>query len=268
MSRLKLYKSPDSDILYIESVGSGHIEDYRFTRDGDRFTIDSINTQIKDTKNALYSTFCRQDGTSFEDADEFENYLNTINVIEATEGIRGSVNNHSDVFLNKGAVPIDGWKPIWFNNELILCMKEHFFYKGLPVINTNANNDINDTPLRATFNFQRTGNYKITVGASYSIDSTSGDIVVIPSIDNQRLPNIFNGEMLRKEGKDVAGNNNDGRGTDQKNRITAIYHYLNTTIGEKEILIDHFPTQNRVEAALWDVFIEVEEIYIYINANA
>lgn len=173
---------------------------------------------------------------------------------------RGTVNIHSDVELAQNVVPVDGWIPKWVDGQLILCMYEHFFYKGNPVINTIANNDINNTPLRRTFNFQRTGNYKITIKASHSVDSTGADMVLLPSIDGFRLPDIFGGEMIRQEGKDSAGNNNDGRGTDQKNTSNGVYHYFATTIGDKEILLDHYCNIDGVEASVWDVFIEVEEI--------
>lgn len=184
-----------------------------------------------------------------------------------TSGGNGPVSVHSDVDLNQGVTPKNGWIPKWVNGELILCMKEHLFYKGAPVVNTSANNDINATPLRGTFNFQRLGHYKITIKVSHSIDSTGADMVLLPTVDGQDLPNIFNGEMLRQEGKDSGGNNNDGRGTDQKNSTNGVYHYQNNSIGNKEILLDHFSQFNNVEASLWDLFIEVEEIFDPILLN-
>jgi len=79
---INIYKSPQSQILYIETVTEGHAEDFQYTRDTvdtDKFTIDRKNTNIIEVNKALYSTFTGKDVNgniiTFADADEFETYL-------------------------------------------------------------------------------------------------------------------------------------------------------------------------------------------------
>jgi len=178
-----------------------------------------------------------------------------------TGGNSGPVDIHDDVDLYQGAIPKNGWIAKYVGGQLTLCMSEFFFYKGPPVINVLEDIPLPSTPITSSFFFQRVGVYKITINVSYSIDSKKESVVIVPKISGLVLANIAGGEMLRHEHSNDKGNDNDGRGTDQKNTATKIYYFNNTTISNKNIKVDHFGTKNGKEAALWDVFISVEEIF-------
>lgn len=181
---------------------------------------------------------------------------------------KGSIDIHNDVDLSQGVTPKNGWVPKYVNGQLILCMKEQGFYRGNPIVNTNSNNPSGNQNLEFDFEFQRLGDYMFTIKANESIDTTSSDIVIRPLIDGQTVTTRVNGEILRREGKEVQGNDNDGRGTDQKNQMGNTYYYNNTSIGTKTIRIDHYPTDgDTIEASIWDVFIEIEEIFDPIVRN-
>lgn len=79
---IKIFKSPNTDIVYIETVTEGFPEDFTFSRNGDRFTIDRVNTKIVEVNNALYSLFIgiteNGEEINFDNGDLFESYLNNI----------------------------------------------------------------------------------------------------------------------------------------------------------------------------------------------
>jgi len=184
------------------------------------------------------------------------------NIITAQErtDINSSIGVHSDVELS-GVIPLAGWLLKWNGTAFIPAMLEYGFYKGNPVINTIANNPLSNSPLNFDFNFQRPGDYKIMFEFNYSSDSTTQDFIARPLVDGQTLTTRVNGEVIREEAKDSVGNDGDGRGTDQKKAFSNSYHYSTNVVGIKNIRLDHFPSANNTEAAVWDLCITVEEIY-------
>lgn len=110
---LKIFKSEVSQILYIETVTEGHVEDFRWTRDTvdtDRFTIDRKNTSIVEVKKAKFDLFVNELGEGFETAQDFEDYLiKTIDEVvdvcsfqKAFSGFSGVVNQEitEDIEIN------------------------------------------------------------------------------------------------------------------------------------------------------------------------
>lgn len=79
---IKVFKSSDSKQVYIEGVAFGAAEDFQYTRDGDLFTIDRINTKVVEVNKASYTLFSDGDGQAFADADAFEAHLTSLLVIE------------------------------------------------------------------------------------------------------------------------------------------------------------------------------------------
>ncbi len=143
-------------------------------------------------------------------------------------------------------------------------MKETAGYFGSPVINQTGIPLVTN-PLSWNFDFQRIGTYKITFFYCGSIDSTSVDIVTVPTLDGSNLINIARGEGEKREGKDSAGNDADGRGTDQKDPIALCCVAQVNSLGTKTIKLDHYSrsgnTPNTAECSLWNVVLEVEEIF-------
>lgn len=164
--------------------------------------------------------------------------------------------------IKNSVIPVAGWVLKYNGSDNVLAMKEEAFYQGSPVINLVANTELTINPFVWNFNFQRSGFYKVSFDLSCSIDSTNGDIVIVPEFDGNTIANIANGELARIEGKDSAGNNLDGRGTDQKRPIGKRSYIVEVTdLGSKEIRLSHWGTQNGAEAAIWDVHLEIEEIF-------
>lgn len=75
---IKVFKSENSNMLYIETVTEGHIEDFRCIRNGDLFTIDRINTSIIEVSNYHYSNFRDYDNNVFSSANDFEDYMTSL----------------------------------------------------------------------------------------------------------------------------------------------------------------------------------------------
>jgi len=54
---IKIFKNNSSKLLYIETVTFGSPEDFIYSRNGNLFTIDRINTNVVEVNNARYSIF-------------------------------------------------------------------------------------------------------------------------------------------------------------------------------------------------------------------
>ena len=264
---IRVWKSEDSKNIFISGVTNPiPVDDFSFVRDGDLFSFDRISATGLEVNRVSYTSFTDDQSNSFASAADFESYLNTLNqrTVILEDSHRDTVSDHSDVNLNDGVAPVNGWVPKWVDGSLKLCMKEQAFYNGSPVINQTGN-PLANTPVNWNFNFQRIGTYKITFSYAGSIDSTGADIVTVPSVDNQNLINITSGESERREGKDSAGNDADGRGTDQKDPISVVCIYQATSAGTKNVKLDHYAratnTPNTAECSLWNVIVEIEEVF-------
>lgn len=79
---IRIFKSSDSKQVYIETVTFGSPEDFSYTRNGDLFTIDRVNTSVVEVNDAEYTIFRDAANQPFPDAATFEAYLILILQVE------------------------------------------------------------------------------------------------------------------------------------------------------------------------------------------
>lgn len=160
----------------------------------------------------------------------------------------------------EGVFPKKGWILKYNGNEFIPVLKE--WIKNTSV-NTTIEEDVDYAfyQIVGSVDIQRKGLYKITISFSHSVDDTRYDIVVSANIAGKKLTDIARGEILRKEGKDSAGNDSDGRGTDQKEGFTMVYFMEINQIGNHPIELFFNSSKYKVEASMWDASIEIEETF-------
>ena len=162
----------------------------------------------------------------------------------------------------QSVIPQNGWVLKRSGSVYIPSMKEIVISPSL-VVNTNSSVDL--SKINTSFNFQRTGTYSITVNFSYSYNRGNTDFIANLEFDGFLLGNVGNGEILTVEPKDSAGNEFDGRGTNQKLNFSQTYYVDIFTIGNKNINLTFKPQQNNVAAAMWDTSIIIEEQFGIIN---
>lgn len=250
---MKIYRL--NGVIIIESIGDDFKPELSQTEiEGDffRFYYDGKKQIGRD-----YLFFTDVDNNSFSSSIELKTYVDA-EISNAEQWGNSIVTNDT---LVDSVIPTDGWIAKSVNGNFTMCMLEHAYYKGSPVINLVSNTPLVTSPLFWDFNFQRIGHYEVSVSFCGSVDSTGTDLISKLLVDGTELANINNGETSRIEGKDSAGNDLDGRGTDQKRPIAKKYHVEISSTGIKQIKLDHFTNQNGVECALWDVSIKVEEIF-------
>lgn len=86
---VKIFKSDKTQLIYIQRVGSVPSEDIKYIRDGDKFTIDRINTKIVEIYELPYTEFRDFQNNSFASADAFEDYL--LDMFDSNEPIHDEI---------------------------------------------------------------------------------------------------------------------------------------------------------------------------------
>ena len=162
---IRIFKSSISQILYIETVTEGHVEDFQYNRVGDKFTIDRSNTNVVEVKRADYTLFSDESWLPFANADVFEDYLIDLLKVKNCNYVK----------------PIFNLEPITINQSTskVLKIKGSFFTPDLTVtINGQVVNSvtfISDNEIDVDFTTGTTdGSYSIEISngcGSYKIDN-------------------------------------------------------------------------------------------------
>ena len=217
----------------------------------------SLQDDITDEENARIAG---DEGTVTTHSDVSDAGSGEIITAQERVDINASIGVHSDVNLT-GVTPEDGW---------ILKLNGSEYVPALKRIISSPSLDINTTttPLvkfSQSINFQRVGLYSFDFSFAWSYDSTTNDFVANLTVGGNELANIFNGELVRQEPKDSAGNNGDGRGTDQKQVISNKLFFNVTTIGQQDVVLTFRATGGGIEASMWDAQVTIEEEFGVIN---
>lgn len=173
------------------------------------------------------------------------NTFKDINSNPLGNSIQETLNNLNNIFNTKPSLSLYEN----FNEDIWISKKDL-------IINTNSSylNIINQD-----LDFEKTGKYSIDISFNYSIDSTNADFISQLLIDNQSISPINSNELIRVEGKDSAGNDLDGRGTDQKNTAYVRYILDVQSIGFKNIKFNIMPSRNSTEASIWNLNINIKK---------
>lgn len=165
-----------------------------------------------------------------------------------------------EIFFNlkdPAVIPEDGWVLKYTDGHFTPAMKKIIESTSLEInTSTQPLSKINEV-----VNIQRTGRYSVTIKMNWSLDATNSDIEVLASFGGQNLTSSAGGRVYKKEGKDAAGNDGDGRGTSQSDSFCQTYYVDINLIGETNILLQFMPEANGVEASIWDASMTIEEIF-------
>jgi len=158
-------------------------------------------------------------------------------------------------------IPEEGWIMKHNGTEYVPVMRKIVRKSGI-VVNTTTNLAAG-VVISQAFNFQRIGWYSFDLNTNYSGDATGNDAQIQLAIQTGAtitpLTVISDGLILKLEQKDAAGNDGDGRGTNQKNLASGKYFLFVNTIGPRTVLMRINSQTNAVETATWEASIKVEE---------
>jgi len=267
---IKIFKNNSSKLLYIETVTFGSPEDFIYSRNGNLFTIDRINTNVVEVNNARYSIFTDVNGVAFNSADEFETYLTkelevdelaTISDVNNITSADGSVNSHSDIDLS-GVSVFKNSLLKYDGTDYVPCLDVLIDAPNLVINNTNQVVDVINTNI----DIQRLNPHKITISYGWSLNDAGQDFESFATFGGQDLNQGLtdNNPIHAQEPKDTAGSSPDGRGTNQMHGFSRCFIVTPTSLGLNNLILQMSGGANGDLASIWDVKIEIEE---YINVN-
>lgn len=102
---IKIFKSPDTRQVYIETVTFGNPEDFVYIRDNDIFTIDRKNTKVVEVNKVSYTFFLDSDGNTFNSAQDFESYLTDILTVDTLATVEDINKKWQDVTSSRSLMP-------------------------------------------------------------------------------------------------------------------------------------------------------------------
>jgi len=175
--------------------------------------------------------------------------------------INSSIDVHNDVTLT-GVSPEDGWILKFVGGQWIPVMKKIIRSTALQINNVVAFEE----KINQNVDFQRLGIYSIQVSFTASLNTGAQDFISRISINGTQLPNITTNEMVRVEPKDVAGDDGDGRRTNQKVTHSQKYFYTVVSTGNKPVILSFAASTANDAAAMWDAEITIEEEFNIIGS--
>ena len=267
---IKIFKNNSSKLLYIETVTFGSPEDFIYSRNGNLFTIDRINTNVVEVNNARYSIFTDVNGVAFNSADEFETYLTkelevdelaTISDVNNITSADGSVDSHSDIDLS-GITVGKNFILKYDGSNYVPCLSVFIDAPTLIINNTNQVVDIVNTNI----DVQRLKPHKITISYGWSLNDDKNNFISYANFGGQNISKgLSNNSAIHiQEPKDKDGTDPDGRGTNQMHGFSRCFIVTPTSLGLNNLILQMSGSANGDLASIWDVKIEIEE---YINVN-
>lgn len=101
---IKVFKSKDTGLFYVETVSEGSPEDFTYVRNEDLFSIDRINTKVVEVNNAKYDLFIGLDDNNnlieFNNADDFEKYLKEQLKLDINSNLNPFISSISGILKN------------------------------------------------------------------------------------------------------------------------------------------------------------------------
>lgn len=185
-----------------------------------------------------------------------------LNLLKAIKAEELNDLNDSDT---TGVIPEAGWILKYDGSNYVPCFRKVIRSSSLKTVQT-GNNDY-QVKFSVGLNIQRTGLYSFDLKTGGSMNVTTTDLVGRLTLDGVTLATITNGQIFQVEFKDSAGNDNDGRGTDQKNNLGNRLFANITTIGVKNLTFEFTASTTNDSASIFDASCVVEEEFQITDDN-
>lgn len=228
---INIFKSSDTQYVYIQGVEHSFAENFEYVRDGDLFTISTKYTDVIQVCELPFSEFTGKDAfltdITFADADEFEAYL----IVTFTQ------------------LPIGGGSGV-YGTQLQLFM-------NMPVLTNNTTTPldvINDTTTSLPV-----GTYEIEINYGWNHNSTQRDFRSYFFFDGAAIGVNPSGLIHRQEPKDAAGDFM-GTGSAQQYNFYKKFIVDVTVAGPKDVQLSFDTDRVNRASSIFETIIKIKRI--------